>query len=342
MLLVSFLHYQTDSKKLLKTIKKHNIKNLLLIGFKDISAEKLEVHEKSDGNIVFVDSFEESKSVLFKILDSLRMDYEYIEVSSSMLPLSLIAFLTMKIVSHNSLTNIDLSNCPKVFAPIVLQSAYYISDTINEITLTTDEFSCMTYNYPVVSIELDPDKETNLLKELLSLFLTNQEYYSDLSFNKTLSSTILLQLINDEQLANGQKEFKYPYIQACLSQLSQEQKGKVIYLQRRQNSSDKRSLVYTITDYGVLTLLTWYLNQITKKETNSYLYKKLDNYFNQIAFSELIYQYRSNSNICTICGEKNISELFTCTLCGQESCKDCLDDHFLNNDCQQQLQIAQN
>ena len=270
------------------------------------------------------------------------MDYEFVEISSSITPLSLIAFLTKKMISYNSLATIDLSNCPKSFTPIVLQSAYYISNSINEITLTTDEFSGMTITYPVVSINLDPDKETNLLKELLSLFLTKQEYYSDLSFNKTLSSTILLQLINDEQLSNGQKEFKYPYIQACLSQLSQEQKGKVMYLQRRHNSSDKRALVYTITDYGILTLLTWYLNQITKKETNSHFYKKIDSYFNQIAFSEIVYQYRSNSNTCTVCGKNQVSELFICSLCGHESCKGCLDDHFLNNNCQQQLPIAQN
>lgn len=342
MLLVSFLNYQTDSKKLLKTIKKYGAKKLLLIDFKDISFDKIRSTKEDEAEIVLVEPLDEEKPVIFKVLDSLKMDYEHLEISSSITHLSLIALLTLKIVKSNSIATIDVSNCPKTFLPIVLQSAYYIPESIKEIVLNIDEFGSSICSYPVVVIDSDPDKETTLLKEILSLFLINQEKYSDLSFNKTLSSSILLQLINDDQIANGQKEFKYPYIQACLSQLSQEQKGKVIYLQKRHNSSDKRSLVYTITDYGVLTLFIWFLNQFMKNEENSFLYKKLGEIFKEISFSEILYEYHSISNNCSVCGQDQLAELFTCSLCGQESCKNCLDDHYLNNDCHQQLQIAQN
>ena len=178
------------------------------------------------------------------------------------------------------------------------------------------------------------------MKEILTLFLSKQQYYTDLAFNKTLSSTMLLQMINEEQSSIGLKEFTYPYIQACLSTLSQEQKGKTVFLQKRHNSSDKRALVYTITDQGVLTLLIWYLQYKNSGNVLLPLYSKLDEFLDAITFSEIEYQYISHTNSCSICNNQQISELFTCSICGQESCKDCLDDHYLNNKCQVQLQIA--
>ena len=147
-------------------------------------------------------------------------------------------------------------------------------------------------------------------------------------------------MINEEQTSIGLKEFTYPYIQACLSTLSQEQKGKTVFLQKRHNSSDKRALVYTITDQGVLTLLIWHLQCKYSGNESLPLYSRLVEFFDTVTFSEIEYQYKSHVNSCSVCNNQQVSELFTCAICGQESCKDCLDDHYLNNKCQVQLQIA--
>jgi hypothetical protein len=271
------------------------------------------------------------------MLDSYKIHFNYIEISSVISHSSLIALLAIKITQYDSLTTIDLTNCPKVFIPLVLQTAYYLPAYIKEIYINGDELGATTISYPIVALDFDPDHETLLLKEMLSFFLSKQDYYSDFAFNGTLSSNILLQIINDEQVKSGLKEYKYPYIQACLSVLSQEQKGKFVYLQKRHNSSDKRALVYTITDQGVLTLLIWYLAK-NKSEKNN-LFQKLHLLFNEITFSEILYQYTSNANFCSICGNQELEDLFTCTLCGQESCKNCLDNHFLENS-HTQLQIS--
>ena len=340
MLLVNFFNGSVDSKKLLKTIKNYKINNLLIINFNFSENVKIISKEDLDHNAELTDKQGENRNYLFKMLDSLKIFYEYIDISANISPLSLIALLTKRIVSYNSLTTIDVSLCPKSFLPLILQSAYYIPALINEIIMQGEEIDPTTVSYPIVTLNFDPDKETHLLKEILTLFLSKQQYYTDLAFNKTLSSTMLLQMINEEQSSIGLKEFTYPYIQACLSTLSQEQKGKTIFLQKRHNSSDKRALVYTITDQGVLTLLIWYLQYKNSGNVLLPLYSKLDEFLDAITFSEIEYQYISHTNSCSICNNQQISELFTCSICGQESCKDCLDDHYLNNKCQVQLQIA--
>ena len=290
MLLVNFLNNQVDSKQLLKTIKKYDIKKLLIVNFKLDECFDLQFKDNSMHNELKIESSSDSKSLMFKILNSFKLEFEYIEISSNISTMSLIALLAMKIANFQTPAIIDLSNCPKTYVPYVVQTAYYIPNLINEIIMKTDETGSIYFSYPIVSINFDPDNETNLLKEILSLFLTKQTYYSDLAYNKTFSSNILLQFINDQQALNGCNEYKYPYIQACLSQLSQEQKSKTFYLQKRHNSSDKRALVYTITDHGVLTLLIWYLKQAILNKEEIPLYRKLHEYFNRISFSEIEYQ----------------------------------------------------
>ena len=329
-----------DSKQLIKTIKKYDISELLLIDFRILHEEGLNPTIKSPTDEVIISNQDDNKAYLFKIFDSLKLHYKYIEIASNISNYSLIALLANYITQYNTQTIIDLSFCPKEYLPIVLQTSYYIPDLIKEMVMINNELGSISLSYPVVALNFDPDKETNLLKEILSLFLANQKYYADFAFNKTLSSTILLQSINDEQSLNGQKEFKYPYIQACLSSLTQEQKGKSIYLQRRHNSSDRRALVYTITDQGVLTLFIWYLQQKNVDKEKFPLFDKLHSIFSQIEFSEIESTVMPHSKVCSICESKNLSELYTCSLCGQESCKECLDSHFLNNKCQTQLQLA--
>lgn len=340
MLLVNFLDDYVDSKQLLKTIKKYSIGTLLLVHFKNVFKSEILSQDSPDIDDCKQLKGQESKEFLFKMLDSMKIQYEYIDISLNIAHLSLVALLATCITKYNTKACIDITSCPKNFIPIVIQTAYYIPEFIQDIILFDGDFGSTPLTYPIVGLDFDPDKETSLLKELLSLFLNKQIYYSDLAFNKTLSSTMLLQFINEEQSVNGQKEFKYPYIQACLSILSQEQNGKPILLQRRHNSSDKRALVYTITDHGVLTLLIWYLKQKPNQNKNSSLFSKLHDYFEDIAFTEVDYRYISNLKSCMVCECNQVTELFTCTICGQESCKDCLDDHYLNNKCQIQLQLA--
>lgn len=339
MLLVNFLDDFVDSKQLLKTIKKYKVDTILFIHFKNSFSPEVLSKESDEIDLPTASQNVESKELLFKMLDSMKFNYEYLDILSNVTHLTFVGILASTIATYKTEVLIDLTNCPKTFVPVVVQASYYIPQFIKEILLFTEEFGSTAISYPIVSIDYDPDKETHLLKEILSLFLTNQTYYTDFAFNKTLSSTIILQLINDDQVVKGQKEFKYPYIQACLSNLSQSQNGKPILLQRRHNSSDKRALVYTITDHGVLTLLIWYLQQKRFDNTSAPLYTKLDEIFKDISFSEIEYKYISNSKTCTVCENNNIAELFTCSICGQESCKECLNDHFLNNKCHEQLQI---
>ena len=329
-----------DSKQIIKTIKKYDITELLLIDFRFFHKEELDPTVNTSTDDMIIDNQDANRDYLFKIFDSLKLQYHFLDISSNISHHSLIALLANYVTQYNTRTIIDVSFCPKAFLPLILQTVYYIPNLIEDVFMFDNELGLVSISYPIVSLDFDPDKETDLLKEILSLFLTNQKYYADFAFNKTLSSTILLQLINDEQTSNGQKEFKYPYIQACLSLLTQEQKGKSVFLQRRHNSSDRRALVYTITDQGVLTLFIWYLQQKVLTKENTPLFTKLDTLFGQIEFGEIESSSRSHSKVCTICESKNLSELFTCSLCGQESCKECLDSHFLNNKCQPQLQIA--
>ena len=339
MLLVNFLDDLADSKQLLKTIKKYKVDNILFVHFKNCLSPNILSKESEDIDDTSTSKKLETKEFLFKMLDSMKFNYEYLDIVSNITHITLIGLLASKIVSYRNEAVINLTYCPKTYVPIVVQAAYYIPQFIKEILLFTEDFGSTAISYPIASIDYDPDKETNLLKEILSLFLTNQTYYTDFAFNKTLSSTIILQLVNDEQAVKSQKEFKYPYIQACLSNLAQNQNGKPILLQRRHNSSDKTALVYTITDHGVLALLIWYLQQKQADNTKTPLYTKLHEIFKDISFSEIEYRYISSSKICTICESGNVSELFTCSICGQESCKECLNDQFLDNKCHVQLQI---
>ncbi len=341
MLLVNFFHEQVDSKQVLKSIKKYNANKLLLVNFKDLSDHKFISKDDCPDTESILPTKDDKSNFLFKMLDSMKFSYELIEISSNIASSSLIVLFANLITKYNDEAVIDLTFCPKGFLPLILQSSYYIPSFIKEIILYGEELESTFFSYPIVAFDYDPDKETHLLKEILALFLNKEKYYTDFAFNKTLSSTILLQLINDNQSKYGQKDFKYPYIQACLSTLSQEQKGKTILLQKRHNSSDKRALVYTITDQGVLTLFIWYLNQKNSQDKMLPLYNKLRSFFEHISFSEIEYHYISNSKICVVCEHDGLSELFTCSICGQESCKDCLDNHFLNNKCQTELQIAQ-
>ena len=338
MLLVNFIDDFVDSKQLLKTIKKYKVDTILFIHFKNSFNPEVLSKESNEIDVPATIQKVESKELLFKMLDSMKFKYECLDIASNITHLTLIGLIASTIATYKTEVIINLTTCPKTFVPVVVQSVYYIPQFIKEILLFTEEFGSTAISYPIASIDYDPDKETHLLKEILSLFLTNQTYYTDFAFNKTLSSTIILRLINDDQALKGQKEFKYPYIQACLSFLSQSQNGKPILLQRRHNSSDKRALVYTITDHGVLTLLVWYLQQKQLENTATPLYTKLHDIFKDISFSEVEYRYISNSKTCAVCESNNISELLTCSICGQESCKDCLNDHFLNNKCHEQLQ----
>lgn len=341
MLLVNFFSELVDSKQILKTIKKYNANKLLVVNFKDYHDSKYVSKLDLKDNETILPEQADKNILLFKMLDSMKFSYELVDILSTIASSSLIALFASLVTKYNDETVIDLTSCPKNFLPLILQTSYYIPASINEIIMLGEELGETNFSYPIVALDYDPDKETHLLKEILALFLNNEKYYTDFAFNKTLSSTILLQMINDEQGANGQKNFKYPYIQACLNTLSQEQKGKSILLQKRHNSSDKRILVYTITDQGVLTLFIWYLNQKNSQKGALPLFTKLQSYFEQMSFSEIEYHYVSNSKTCTFCGYHNLSELFTCSMCGQESCKECLDSHFLNNKCQTEFQIAQ-
>lgn len=340
MLLVNFFSEQADSKQILKTIKKYNVNSLLIINFKESQNVKYNSKDQEVDEHTLLSVQDDKKAFLFKMLDSMKFSYEYIDISSNIATSSLIALLAQLITHYNTETVVDLTHCLKSFMPYILQTTYYIPAFIKEIILVGEELGATNFFYPIVALDYDPDKETHLLKEILALFLNKEKYYTDYAYNKTLSSTILLQMINDEQSSNGQKDFKYPYIQACLSTLSQEQKGKSLFLQRRHNSSDKRALVYTVTDQGVLTLFIWYLNQKYVQDKKTLLFSKLELFFEHMTFSEIESHFISNSKHCAVCGSQNLPELFTCSICGQEQCKECLDNHFLENKCQTVLQLA--
>lgn len=338
--MVNFVGIHTNSKQLLKTIKNYNVSRLLIINFSIKSDLNGYSQEKNDSEVLIVEPQEDIKAYLFKFLSSLKVEFEYLDISQDITNSNFVALLATKIGQIQTPATIDITDCPKRFVPFILQTTCYIPEFINELIMFSDDVQPVKISYPLIAFDFDPDKETHLLKEILSLFLTTQQNYADFSFNKTLSSTLILQLLNDEQVRNGNKEFKYPYIQACLSQLSQETHGKVNCLQRRHNSSDKRSLLYTITDHGVLTLLIWYLKQSEKELKDIILYNKLKTFFTDYSFSDIVDSHSSQIHSCVICEKQNVSELYTCSLCGQESCKDCLDNHFLNNKCQPQLQLA--
>ena len=214
MLLVNFLDDLADSKQLLKTIKKYKVDNILFVHFKNCLSPNILSKESEDIDDTSTSKKLETKEFLFKMLDSMKFNYEYLDIVSNITHITLIGLLASKIVSYRNEAVINLTYCPKTYVPIVVQAAYYIPQFIKEILLFTEDFGSTAISYPIASIDYDPDKETNLLKEILSLFLTNQTYYTDFAFNKTLSSTIILQLVNDEQAVKSQKEFKYPYIQA--------------------------------------------------------------------------------------------------------------------------------
>ena len=340
MLLVNFVDKKINSKQLLKTIKHYQIQKVLLIALNTEHESNVTIEEENTADVLIIEPQDDVKSFTFKFLHSLKIDFEYLEISSNITSSSFIALLATKFVNSRLAATVDLTNCPISLQPFVFQTAYYIPTFVNEVIFQSNDRQLTKVSYPLIAFDFDPDKETMLLKEILALFLTHQTNYSDFAFNKTLSSTLLLQLINDEQVRNGCKDYKYPYIQACLSQLSQEIKGKINYIQRRHNSSDKRALVYTITDQGVLTLLIWYLQQISSEDKIIPLHTKLNEFFSEFTFSEISNHYISNSNVCSICENKHVPELYTCSICGQESCKDCLDNHYLNNKCQPQLQLV--
>ena len=123
-----------DSKQLLKTIKKYNIETLLFVHFKKAFKPETLHQDSQDNTSAKLMKKYETNEFLFKMLDSMKLQYEFIDISSNITHLSLTGLLASIIAKYNTKTLIDLTFCPKTFVPIIIQTVYYIPDSIKEFT----------------------------------------------------------------------------------------------------------------------------------------------------------------------------------------------------------------
>lgn len=333
LMLITSTGKNNNSKYLINIINEFNIQQIIIVKeSNDIISNFMEEDNLDKINDENLKLEINTLQLTIEVLKSLDINYSYIEIDNYSTQFSIISYLSRIINRIDDKTIIDVNSCSKNLMPIFIQLGNFNGHKVSFTIQYNSSIKEIIKNAPI-QINSDPDNETHILKEILSLFVYKTEFYSFLPQNLDRPSNLILNEINEILGTNRNVKRSYPYILACLSNLSKADTGKPPLLIKRQNTEKRRELVFSLTDYGLLALFLWYISH-NHLGFNKYLSNKLAEIFEEIDFNEIKFEYHSNKIVCNVCSEFITSPLLTCTLCGFQSCKNCLNTHYLTNKCQ--------